>query len=833
MENETQNSYDAESIKVLKGLEAVRKRPGMYIGDPNDGTGLHQLVYEAVDNAIDEALAGHCDQVSVTLHLDGGCSVEDNGRGIPVGMHAEEGRSAAEVIMTVLHAGGKFDDNSYKVSGGLHGVGISCVNALSAVLDLTICRDGWRHVQKYEFGDPATPLTQMEATDHTGTHIRFLPDLEIFTEHNQFSFDILSQRLRELSFLNKGVKIVIRDEREEDKEHTFQYEGGISSFVLHLAKNKSPLHADPVYFNETREDVEVEMALQWTDAYQEQIHCFTNNIRNRDGGTHLSGFRDALTRTLNSYAGAEGFTKGLKGSLSGDDVREGLIAVISCKVPDPKFSSQTKEKLVSSEVKPVVQGALADRLSDWLMENPSHARNLITKAIGAARARDAARKARELVRRKGVLDSAALPGKLADCQEKAPERSELYLVEGDSAGGSAKQGRDRATQAILPLRGKILNVEKARLDKMLSSQEITTLITALGTGIGTDNFDIAKLRYHKIIIMTDADVDGSHIRTLLLTFFYRQMVEIIDKGYLYIAQPPLFRARKGKQVRYLKNEAAMQDFLVEGASKSAKVKLGNDEVIEGEHLRNFLTALNSFLEKLSMVQRRGDPRVFEAILLNALMGESLDFESSDALEAVATTVKSYLDTNYPDEIPVRFTIEKEPSKYIPIPDEVNEDGEVVIFEPRVEVSPYYRIVMRTRMTGGERRTFVDSQSRLKAPYDSALRILDKLPALKADSFSLLQGDDVTEAGSIRELLDMLLAIGRKGMDFQRYKGLGEMNPEQLWETTMDPSVRTLLQVRIDDTVNADDVFTVLMGDSVEPRRLFIEENALSVKNLDV
>ena len=833
MENETQNSYDAESIKVLKGLEAVRKRPGMYIGDPNDGTGLHQLVYEAVDNAIDEALAGHCDQVSVTLHLDGGCSVEDNGRGIPVGMHAEEGRSAAEVIMTVLHAGGKFDDNSYKVSGGLHGVGISCVNALSAVLDLTICRDGWRHVQKYEFGDPATPLTQMEATDHTGTHIRFLPDLEIFTEHNQFSFDILSQRLRELSFLNKGVKIVIRDEREEDKEHTFQYEGGISSFVLHLAKNKSPLHADPVYFNETREDVEVEMALQWTDAYQEQIHCFTNNIRNRDGGTHLSGFRDALTRTLNSYAGAEGFTKGLKGSLSGDDVREGLIAVISCKVPDPKFSSQTKEKLVSSEVKPVVQGASADRLSDWLMENPAHARNLITKAIGAARARDAARKARELVRRKGVLDSAALPGKLADCQEKAPERSELYLVEGDSAGGSAKQGRDRATQAILPLRGKILNVEKARLDKMLSSQEITTLITALGTGIGTDNFDIAKLRYHKIIIMTDADVDGSHIRTLLLTFFYRQMVEIIDKGYLYIAQPPLFRARKGKQVRYLKNEAAMQDFLVEGASKSAKVKLGNDEVIEGEHLRNFLTALNSFLEKLSMVQRRGDPRVFEAILLNALMGESLDFESSDALEAVATTVKSYLDTNYPDEIPVRFTIEKEPSKYIPIPDEVNEDGEVVIFEPRVEVSPYYRIVMRTRMTGGERRTFVDSQSRLKAPYDSALRILDKLPALKADSFSLLQGDDVTEAGSIRELLDMLLAIGRKGMDFQRYKGLGEMNPEQLWETTMDPSVRTLLQVRIDDTVNADDVFTVLMGDSVEPRRLFIEENALSVKNLDV
>lgn len=833
MENESQNSYDAESIKVLKGLEAVRKRPGMYIGDPNDGTGLHQLVYEAVDNSIDEALAGHCDQVSVVLHLDGGCSVEDNGRGIPVGMHAEEGRSAAEVIMTVLHAGGKFDDNSYKVSGGLHGVGISCVNALSSDLDLTICRDGWRYVQKYNFGDPATSLTQMEATEHTGTHIRFVPDQEIFTENNQFSFDILSQRLRELSFLNKGVKIVITDEREEDKVHVFQYEGGISSFVEHLAKNKSPIHADPIYFNETREDVEVEMALQWTDAYQEQIHCFTNNIRNRDGGTHLSGFRDALTRTLNSYAGAEGYTKGLKGSLSGDDVREGLIAVISCKVPDPKFSSQTKEKLVSSEVKPIVQGALADRLSDWLMENPSHARSLVTKSIGAARARDAARKARELVRRKGVLDSAALPGKLADCQEKAPERSELYLVEGDSAGGSAKQGRDRATQAILPLRGKILNVEKARLDKMLSSQEITTLITALGTGIGTDHFDIAKLRYHKIIIMTDADVDGSHIRTLLLTFFYRQMAEIINKGYLYIAQPPLFRARKGKQVRYLKNEAAMQDFLVEGASKSAKIKLGDDTFIEGEHLRNFLTSLNSFLDRLSMVQRRGDARVFEGLLLNSLMDASLDFESSEALEAVAQTVKSYLDEKYPDEIPVRFTVEKEPSKYISIPDEVNEEGEAVSFEPRVEVSPYYRIIMRTRMAGGERRTFIDAQSRLKAPYDSALRILEKLPALRSDTFSLIQGEDISEAGSIRELLDMLLAIGRKGMDFQRYKGLGEMNPEQLWETTMDPSVRTLLQVRIDDTVNADDVFTVLMGDSVEPRRLFIEENALNVKNLDV
>ena len=833
MENETQNSYDAESIKVLKGLEAVRKRPGMYIGDPNDGTGLHQLVYEAVDNAIDEALAGHCDQVTVMLHLDGGCTVEDNGRGIPVGMHADEGRSAAEVIMTVLHAGGKFDDNSYKVSGGLHGVGISCVNALSSKLEMTIYRDGFRHYQSYAFGEPELPLTKMEATTQTGTHIRFLPDTSIFEEHNQFSFDVLSQRLRELSFLNKGVKIVIIDEREEDKENTFMYEGGIASFVEHLSKNKSPLHADPVYFNEVRDEVEVEIALQWTDAYQEQIHCFTNNIRNRDGGTHLSGFRDALTRTINSYASNEGLTKGLKSSLSGDDVREGLIAVVSCKVPDPKFSSQTKEKLVSSEVKPVVQGALADRLSDWLMENPSHARGLITKAIGAARARDAARKARELVRRKGALDSAALPGKLADCQEKAPEKSEIYLVEGDSAGGSAKQGRDRATQAILPLRGKILNVEKARLDKMLSSQEITTLITALGTGIGTDNFDIAKLRYHKIIIMTDADVDGSHIRTLLLTFFYRQMAEVIEKGYLYIAQPPLFRAKKGKQIRYLKNEAAMQDFLVEGASKSAKMVTSEGKEFGGDHLRNLLSTLNGFVDKLSLVQRRGDARVFEATILKKLITDETNFESKEALTVIADEVKAFLDVSYPDEIPVRWTIEKQPPKYVPVPEVLGEDGEMITAEPQIEVSPFYRIVMRTRVAGGERRTFIEESSARRPHYEASRKIFEKLPELASEHFTLQIGEDETQVESIRDMLERLLAVGRKGMDFQRYKGLGEMNPEQLWETTMDPNVRTLLQVRIDDTVEADDVFTVLMGDSVEPRRLFIEENALSVKNLDV
>ena len=833
MENVAENTYDAESIKVLKGLEAVRKRPGMYIGDPNDGTGLHQLVYEAVDNAIDEALAGHCDQVTVTLHIDGGCSVEDNGRGIPVGMHPEEGRSAAEVIMTVLHAGGKFDDNSYKVSGGLHGVGISCVNALSSQLELTIYRDGHRHYQSYRCGEPELPLTQMESTEQTGTHIRFLPDTEIFSQNNEFSFDILSQRLRELSFLNKGVKIVLDDEREEDKKHVFMYEGGIASFVEHLTKNKSPLHPDPIYFNDLRDDVEVEVALQWTDAYQEQIHCFTNNIRNRDGGTHLSGFRDALTRTVNQYANNEGFTKGLKGALSGDDVREGLVAIVSCKVPDPKFSSQTKEKLVSSEVKPVVQATLAERLGDWLMENPSPAKNIITKALGAARARDAARKARELVRRKGALDSAALPGKLADCQEKAPERSELYLVEGDSAGGSAKQGRDRATQAILPLRGKILNVEKARLDKMLSSQEITTLITALGTGIGTDNFDIAKLRYHKIIIMTDADVDGSHIRTLLLTFFYRQMPEVIEKGYLYIAQPPLFRAKKGKQIRYLKNEAAMQSYLIEGASKSGSLSVESGEKFEGDHLKNFLSVASGFVDKVASIQRRGDSRVFEAILINDLINQTTDFESKEVLESVADAIKAYLDRAYPDEIPVRFTVEKQPPRYVPVPEVLNEDGEPVAAEPRVEVSPFFRILMRTRMAGGERVTYIEEATRHRAQFETAAKQIEKFPELTHERYSVHIGERTEQAESIRAVLELLMALGRKGTDFQRYKGLGEMNPDQLWETTMDPEVRTLLQVRIDDSVQADDVFTVLMGDSVEPRRLFIEENALSVKNLDV
>ncbi len=844
-EREGAEAYGADSIKVLKGLEAVRKRPGMYVGDTSDGTGLHHLVYEAVDNSIDEALAGYCDRVTVRLHLDGSCSVEDNGRGIPVGMHADEGRSAAEVIMTVLHAGGKFDANSYKVSGGLHGVGISCVNALSEWLELEIHREGGMHTQRYVRGAPETPLARVGETRRTGTHIRFKPDSEIFDEVSEFSFDVLSQRLRELSFLNRGVAISIIDERGEGRRHDFKYDGGISSFVEHLNKNKSPVHAVPVHFVETRDDIEVEVALQWNDSYQEQIYCFANNIRNRDGGTHLSGFRDALTRTVNNYATAENLLKGLKTTLSGDDVREGLTAVISVKVPDPKFSSQTKDKLVSSEVKPVVQGAVADKLNDWLLENPNEARAVINKAIGAAQARAAARKARELVRRKGALDTAALPGKLADCQEKAPERSELYLVEGDSAGGSAKQGRDRATQAILPLRGKILNVEKARLDKMLSSAEIATLITALGTGIGVDNFDLAKLRYHKIIIMTDADVDGSHIRTLLLTFFYRQMQEIIERGHLYIAQPPLFRAKKGKTIRYLKNEAAMSEYLIDGAARGARIHVG-DTVLEDTHLRNLLVKLARFFADLERVQRRADDRIIEGLVVERL-AEGNDLATEEDARRLGEVVVGYLDRHYPDEIPVRVHVEEVFAQSVPVELGVtdvegaiggageSEPGEVALTpsEPEPPASLGWRVILRSRVRGAERRTVLDRGLFESVSYSAVRDLYGQLDAFGSAPYTLELNDDRTQFESLRPMLESLMTAGRKGLDIQRYKGLGEMNPEQLWETTMDPEVRTLLQVRIDDSVEADGIFTVLMGDNVEPRRDFIERNALNVKNLDV
>ncbi len=810
---ESNPEYNASNIRVLKGLEAVRKRPGMYIGDPNDGTGLHQLVYEAVDNSIDEALAGYCDKVSVVLHLDGSCSVEDNGRGIPVDMHAEEGRSAAEVIMTVLHAGGKFDDNSYKVSGGLHGVGISCVNALSVDLELEIHRDGGRHTQRYSRGEPLAPLARIGDSSRTGTRIRFKPDAEIFGEVIEFNFDTLSQRLRELSFLNRGVYITIEDERGEGKRHDFKYEGGIGSFVEHLNKNKSPVHPT-IYFDIEKDGVGVEVAMQWNDSYQENILCFTNNIRNRDGGTHLSGFKDGLTRTLNTYSTDENLLKGLKTTLSGDDMREGLTAIISCKVPDPKFDSQTKGKLVSSEVKPLVQSALSEYLRDWLLEHPQDARKLIMKAIDAARARDAARKARETVRRKGALDSAALPGKLADCQEKDPAKSELYLVEGDSAGGSAKQGRDRASQAILPLRGKILNVERARLDKMLSSEAITMLITALGTGIGTDLFDVAKLRYHRIIIMTDADVDGSHIRTLLLTFFYRQMPEVIERGHLYIAQPPLFRVKKGKQIGYVKNEDLLHSYLIDAGARALKIRTQAGTVLEGDTLRNVALKLEAYYTELKKVLRRADEAVLDAILQAGQL-EAEHVRSPEALVKVAERAQAAMTRLYGPEGRLVW-------------DAPEQDA-----TPDAEGNATWRLVVRSRLRGGERRTEIDRGFVRHAAFEVLRGHLRALEVLGPAPYFIPSEDTETELAWADRVLEAVLVAGRKGNDIQRYKGLGEMNPEQLWETTMNPEIRTLLQVRVEDMVEADGLFNTLMGDDVEPRRAFIEENALKVRNLDV
>ncbi len=820
--------YGASSIRVLKGLEAVRKRPGMYIGDPNDGSGLHQLVYEAVDNSIDEALAGFCDRVTVTLHLDDSVTVEDNGRGIPVDMHAEEQRSAAEVIMTVLHAGGKFDQNSYKVSGGLHGVGISCVNALSDVLELEIHRQGGIYRQRYSRGEPLAPLERVGDTDRTGTRITFHPDREIFTENNEYSFDILSQRLRELSFLNSGVAITIIDERGEGGRHDFRYDGGIASFVKHLNRTKAVAHASPIHFLEEGGGISVEIAMQWNDSYQENIYCFTNNIRNREGGTHLSGFKDALTRTINNYATAEGLLKNLKATLSGDDVREGLTAVISVKVPDPKFDSQTKGKLVSSEVKPVVTQAVNEHLNTWLLEHPGDARNIVMKSIDAARAREAARKAREMTRRKGALDSASLPGKLADCQEKDPAKSELFLVEGESAGGSAKQGRDRARQAILPLRGKILNVEKARLDKMLSSQEIATLITALGTGIGQDNFDIAKLRYHKIVIMTDADVDGSHIRTLLLTFFYRQMTEIVERGYLYIAQPPLFRVKKGKHVEYVKDEEALDAYFIRHATEGLKVRASDDRLLDGDLLRNLVAKLSAYYGELKRVERRGDQRVLDNLLYLTNV-EASTFADRERLEGIAHELSATLQRRQPDET-FRVTVEPAPPLRGPVAEAEPTEGEAVA--PELQV-PLFELVVRSDYLGAERRTVIGPEIVVHPGFAVLRQHLAALKPLGRGPFTLLVGEDEEVAEFRAVLLERILARGKKGTETQRYKGLGEMNPEQLWETTMDPTARTLLQVRVEDAVEADEIFTILMGDQVEPRREFIERNALNVKNLDI
>jgi DNA gyrase subunit B len=801
----SQSDYTADSIKVLKGLDAVRKRPGMYIGDTDDGSGLHHMVFELVDNAIDEAQAGFASRVDVTINADGSVTVEDDGRGIPVGHHKGEGRSAAEVILTELHSGGKFDNNAYKVSGGLHGVGVSVVNALSTELNVEIRREGkiWR--QDYARGIPVAPIEGSGSVKKTGTKVRFVPDPDIFAI-TEYHYDTLSQRLRELAFLNKGVRVFIVDERSGQSDE-FLFKGGIQSFVAHLNRHKSTLNKQPIHLEDTKDDgtgaETIEIAMQWNDGYQEQIFCFTNTIKNRDGGTHLSGFRSALTRTVNAYANNSGLLKKLKTNLTGDDVREGLVAVVSVKIKDPKFSGQTKDKLVSSEIKGWVEQVVNERLGNFLEENPRVAKRVIEKCVEAARAREAARKARELTRRKGVLDSSSLPGKLADCSERNPEFAELFLVEGESAGGTAKQGRDRKFQAILPLKGKILNVEKARFDKMLGSDEIKTLISALGAGIGKDDFDVAKLRYHKLIIMCDADVDGSHIRTLILTFFFRQMEEIVRRGHLFIAQPPLYKVSEGRKNSYLKDDREYQEFLVNRVQSTYELELvdnGRSKRLKGARLADFLNKVTEFRANLDQLATRGLPTdALRAALLNGLTGER-KLVDRELLRKVAEIIEA--------------------SGFHSVDVDEDDHGRG-------------RIRFTSRRDGVERRVAIDHDLLAGPHYRALSRNKAGLQALATPGYRVHQGEEATDELSQEEALERLWAGAKKRLSIQRYKGLGEMNAEQLWATTMDPDRRRLLQVRIEDEISADDIFSTLMGDQVEPRRQFIERNALNVTNLDI